>query len=108
MNDDLPRRCLDGDALGFDREQAPLARHAAERVHPTIEEANPRPRHEVAYGPGHEDLARRRARDDTRSDVHRNAADVVRTQLALARVEPGSDLEAERADGVADGARTAD
>src|SRR5205823_12374200 len=90
------------------REETPLSGHAAEVVGSTIYEAQARARDQVLHGAGDEDLAGRGARRHPGPDVDGNAPHIVAHQLALARVQPGPDLDPERADAFANGAGAAD
>src|SRR5882724_10673050 len=90
------------------REETPLPGHAAEVVGATIHEAQARAGDQILHGAGDEDLAGRGARRHPSPDVDGNAPHIVAHQLALARVQPGPDLDPERADAFANGAGAAD
>ena len=63
---------------------------------------------EVAHRARHEDFAAGGLVGHAGTDVHGDAAEVVATHLALARVQPGANVEAERPAGLADGVGAAD
>src|SRR2546428_2532065 len=88
------------------REETPLPGHAVEVVRATIHEAQARAGDQVLDGTGDENLAG--ARRYSGADVNGDTPHVVAHQLALAGVQPGSDLYPQRADAVADGAGTMD
>src|SRR5262249_34969786 len=93
---------------GFDGKKTPLPGHAVEVVRATAYEAQAGAGHQVLHRAGDEDLARCAARRHPGADVAADASHVFAHQLALTRVQPGPDLDPERADAVADGARAAD
>src|SRR4051794_1097891 len=66
-------------------------------------EPQARPRDKVLDRPRDEDLARPGKSGNPRPDVDRQPTDAVAAQLHLARVKPGSDLEAQRTDARNDG-----
>src|SRR5262249_46626592 len=90
------------------REESPLSGDAVEAVHPTIDEAQARARHQILHGAGNEDLGGCGGRHYPGSDVHGDPPHVVPHQLTLARVEPGPDLDPQGADPIADGAGATD
>src|SRR5262249_51138591 len=64
-------------------------------------------RHEIPDGARDQHLSRPGVRRHARADVHSDAGDGVAAHLALARVQPGTDLEAQGPHRVPDGAGTA-
>src|SRR3954447_435805 len=106
---DLPvASSLSGSGSGSDGVELPIARHAPERVHATVGELDSGAGDEVGDGARDEHLARPRSGAHARADVHRDAAHIsVAHQLALAGVQTGADLDAERANRVAGRARAA-
>src|SRR5581483_1413230 len=103
----MPARSFIGEAwpgcahLSGRREQSPLALHTLESAAAPVAEGQPRADDEIPDGARRQHLARRGFACDARADVHGDAADVVSHALALARVQSGADLEAERTHGVA-------
>src|SRR5438876_201237 len=87
---------------------APLARHAFQFGNPAIFELQLRTRDEVFDRARHEHLARSGNSGDTRTDVNCDPADLSVDDLALARMQADTDVEAEPADRVADRASAAD
>src|SRR5207302_2758992 len=85
-----------------DRVQTPFAGHALELAVAAVDELEARPGDEIANGAGDKHLARARLPGDARADRHSDAGDLAVGQLALPRVQPGADLEPERADGLDD------
>src|SRR4051812_42552975 len=81
----------------LDGEQAPGAPNALQLVLAPGVEADPRADDQVLDGARDEHLARPGGAHHARADVHGEAADVVADHLALARMEPGPDLDAELA-----------
>ena len=79
-----------------DGEQMPVAGHTLELVCAAVVELEARPDHEVAQRAGHQHLVRSGQCADPRADVHGDTADVVAANLALAGVQPGTYLDAER------------
>ena len=77
-------------------------------MHATLYEAQARVRHQVLHGTGDEHLGGAGGCSDPGADVDGDGSDVVVHQLALARVEPGPDLDPQRTDPVADGAGATD
>jgi hypothetical protein len=74
----------------------PFAGHALELVSAALVKLKPRPDHQVAQRAGHEHVVRSCQCADASPDVHGDAADVVAANLALAGVQPGAHLDAER------------
>jgi hypothetical protein len=72
-----------------------------------ILESNARPCDEVFDGVRHEDLTGTGRRGDARSDVDRDAADLLTDDLALAGMQAAADLQVQRAHLVANPACTA-
>src|SRR5215208_399043 len=101
------------DRAALDGEQPPFAGHALELVRAAIGELDPRPGDQVLDRARDEQLPRPRAGSDARPDMHRDPADVLAPQLALAGVHARSDLNVQRAHGLlgtggaADGSRRA-
>jgi len=95
MNDATPRRAT-----------ATLL-HALEAMDAALHEAQARSRDQIFQSAGDQHLARVRRGGHAGADVHGDAAHVVAPQLALAGVQAGADIEAERAQRPADGQRTA-
>jgi precorrin-3B synthase len=93
---------------GRDGEEVPLAGYALELVSPAIVELEPRSDHEVAQRAGDEHVVRPGQCAHTCPDMYRDPADVVAADLALAGVQPGAHLDAERLHGVADRHRAPD
>src|SRR6185503_3918824 len=89
-------------------EQPPLAWHAFELVSTAVFEAKARARGKVAHRGRREHVAWRGERADARSDDRRDAADLACDLLALARVRPGSDVDAQAAYAIPDGQGAAD
>src|SRR6266446_4491040 len=87
--------------------QRPLSLHALEAMDAVLHEAQARSRDQILQSAGDQHLARVRRGGHAGADVHGDAAHVVAPQLALAGVQAGADLEAERAHRLADGQRTA-
>ena len=79
--------------LAVQREQAPLAVHAAQRVRAAVLEAQPRPDHQLLDGARGQHLAGAGGAHHARGDVHGDAGHVVGAQLALAGVQPDPDVE---------------
>src|SRR5688572_13432484 len=73
-----------------------------------ILEPDARPRNEVLDGARDENLSRLRGGSDSRAGVHGDAMRLAAGELDPAGVQPGADLEAERAHGIANMAGTAD
>ena len=90
------------------RVESPFAGDALERVGAPLLEAETRAGNEVLDGAGHEDLACSGERGDAGADVHGDAADLVSDDLALARMQPRADLDAEGTDAFADRLGAAD
>src|SRR5947207_3157402 len=91
-----------------DAEQPPGSGHAPEFVVALVEEFDVRTGDEVSDGPGHEHFASRSAGRNTLPDVNRDPCDVVTAHFDLPGVHTGSNLDANRMDGIADRARAAD
>src|SRR6185437_10462815 len=89
-------------------EQSPLAGHALEVVHAAVVEVDPGASDEVLHGARDEHLSPASQRRDARANVHGEPADLPVDALALAGVQAGADLEAERANAVADRASAPD
>src|SRR5437879_13688500 len=87
----------------LDRVHLPLVRDALQRVRPAIFEHDPRTGDEVLHGPGDEDLARPRQGSDAGTYMHADAPHVTASELHLARVNAGADLDVESCDAVSDG-----
>ena len=102
------RRVISSRLLLVHREQPPLARYSGERLAPAVLEADVRADDKVAHGPGHEHLGGLGQVGDAGADVDRDAGEVIAGELALAGVQPGADVELERAGGVHGGERAAD
>src|SRR3954462_3036040 len=85
-----------------DREDRPVAGDAAQLLQAAAVEVEARADDGAGDRPRDEDLPRSRQAGAPRGDVHRHAADVRPDQLALARVQPRADLEAEAVDAVDD------
>jgi hypothetical protein len=79
----------------------PFAGNAFELVGSALLEFKPRPDHEVAQRAGHEHVVRPGQCAHTRADVYGDTTDVITANLALAGVQPGPHLDAERLDCVA-------
>src|SRR5262245_35291467 len=92
----------DRDAVRNDPIQAPPAGQAFQLVLAVVRELQARPGHQVLHRARGDDLARAGDRQDTRGGMHRNAAEVVATDLAFTRVYARPDPEAERAGAVDD------
>src|SRR5438270_548555 len=73
-------------------EQPPWPGHAPELVDTPVLEPDPRSGHQVLHGLRDEHLPRLRHRRDAGRDVHRDPAELLAHQLALARVDPGPDV----------------
>ena len=84
-----------------DRVELPLAGHALELVDAAVVEVDAGAGDEILDGARDEHLARPGLRGDARADVDGDAGDLVVAELALARVQPGADVEAELAHRVA-------
>jgi len=95
-------------SLGPNGEEMPLLGHALQRVRTAVVELDARPDDEVPDGRGDKDLARVCKSRDAGSDMDGDAPDVGAIELDLARVETGSDVEPEVANGGADRLRAAD
>jgi hypothetical protein len=67
-----------------------------------------RARNQILYGRGYQHFAGLSEGRDAGSDMNGDPAEVVAYDLALARVQTGSNLDPERLDAVRDGASTAD
>ena len=94
--------------LPAEREQPPQAGDALQLVRPAIVEGEPGTGDEVANGLRDEDLARPGLRGDPGTDRDSDSRDLSVEQLALARMDPGADLEAELLDVVTDRDRAPD
>ena len=79
---------LRGGGSALHGEQFPGPRHPFEFVLATIAELDTRPDNEVLDGPRNEDLSRSRQRSHPGGDVHGQSAEVIASDLALARVQP--------------------
>src|SRR5262249_55555821 len=88
--------------------ETPLPGHAVEVVRATVHETQAGASDQLLDGAGDENLARCSARRYSCADVNGDAADVVAHHCALARVQPRSDLDPQRADAVANVAGAAD
>jgi hypothetical protein len=86
----------------FRREDPPLARDAFQSFRSAIREAQARASDQILDGARHQNLAGGGEGGDAGADVDGDAADVVADHFALAGVEPGSDLDAERRDFLGD------
>src|SRR5262245_32481831 len=90
-----------------DGEEPPVAGHALQRVAPAIVESDARARHAAPNRPRRQHLLGPGRGGDARARVDGDAADLRARDLAFPGVEPGPHLEAQRVDGVANGARAA-
>src|SRR5947208_3302271 len=81
----------------------PRSRNALQFVLATILKLQPAPGDEIGHSPTHEHFAWSSHRRHTLADMHSDAADVVTAQLHLSRVEPRTNLDAERPDALAYG-----
>src|SRR5215212_11292550 len=70
-------------------EQTPLARNAAQRGATQILELDARSGHQIFHGAGDEHIAASGVRRDALGNVEGDAANLLREQLAFARVQPG-------------------
>ena len=95
---------LSGAALS-NGEEAPRARHTFEVVAAALVELDARSDHEIPHDARDQDLAWRGAGIDARCDVHRQAAKVIAAHFALAGVQTGTELDAERVGRLQDRAR---
>src|SRR6266508_6156726 len=102
--DSSPRRSL----LVDHAEQSPLARHAFQPIGTPVREAQARAGHQILHRARDQHLSRVGEARDPRADVYSNPAEAVAHQLALTRVKPGPDLQAQLPHGVHSRARTAD
>src|SRR3989337_1551869 len=100
------RRLLD--SMCDHREHPPLPRNALQRVCPTIVELDAGPGDQILHRGGDDPLPGPGQRGDPGPDVHGDALDVSSRQLDLPRVNPHSDLEADRTDPLARGPRALD
>ena len=107
-NDGTPGRARPGAGSHPRGEHLPLTWHALQRGGAPRLERDSRASDEVAHGARHEDFATGGLVGHAGADVHGDAADVVATHLALARVQPGANVEAERPAGLADGVGAVD
>ena len=73
--------------------QTPFAGDPFEDISTPVLELKPRPGYQIFDGARHEDLAGSGMGRDPRADVHRNTAQFRAYPLALARVQPSSDLD---------------
>src|SRR3954468_1793612 len=90
------------------REQRPAPRHVAQLVRAPVLEAEARSDDRPVDRPRREHLARLGESRDPRRDVHRDAADVVADDLALAGVQPRPRRQPERLQPLDDRLRAAD
>src|SRR5438105_3634686 len=86
----------------------PLTGDALQGAGTGVLEREPRTAREIADGARYEDFAGRRFACEAGTEVHRHADELVSADLALAGVDTGAHLEAQRTRGLADGARAAD
>lgn len=89
-------------------EELPSPWHTFECVLATILEGDSRPCDEVLHRARDEHLPSRCGGRNPGTDVHRYPCEVTSATFDLACVEPGSDINAEGSDLVADSARTAE
>src|SRR6476469_4960773 len=82
-----------GQLRGGDGEEMPFAGHTLQIVCAAVLEFQPRPDHQVAQRARHQHVVRPRQCAHPRADVHAE-------DLALAGMQPGSHLDAERLHGV--------
>ena len=92
----------------FQGEESPRLGHAVQRAFAAMVEAQARSHHQVLDRARHEDLARAGGRGDPRADVDGDPAYLGSGQLALAGVQAGPCLHADRADRGADRLAAAD
>src|SRR5205807_410397 len=88
--------------------EVPLAGDPVERVHAAIAELEPGAGDEILDGAGDEHLARARLRRDAGARVHGDAGHLAVDDLALAGMQPESQLEVAPLDRLANRAGTAD
>src|SRR5262245_19018183 len=81
-------------------EQPPLAVDTLEGMAAPLLEAQPGADHEVLHGARDQDFAGPRLGHDASADVYGDSADVFSHADALARVQPGAHLQAERPRGL--------
>ena len=105
LNTGAHRWATSGDAS--DGEEGPFSRETLEDMRSAILESNAGPCDEVFDGVRHEDLTGTGRRGDARSDVDRDAADLLTDDLALAGMQAAADLQVQRAHLVANPACTA-
>src|SRR5579863_8940995 len=94
--------------LLLDRKQPPLVGDSLQSVWTTIYELDSGAGDEVADGAGYQHFVGIRRRCDPRADVYSDSAHVVADQLALAGMQSGAHLEAQRLHPLADCACTSD
>src|SRR5438105_3122819 len=87
-----------GTAVSTNRIKPPFAGNALQYVCPTLRELEARAEHQLAHGARYQHLRRARESPDPRSDVNRNAGEILTTQLALASVNAGAQLDPQRPD----------
>ena len=92
-----PIEALPGRWSSVDGEELPLSVHALEPVHAAVGEGDTGSRYEVGDRAGHQNLVRFGEGLDAGRDVYRNASDVTLARLHLTCVQPGPDLNVERA-----------
>jgi hypothetical protein len=88
-------------SVGTDGEQPPRAGDSLQLTLASILEGEPRSRRQVAHGGGDDHLAGTAGRRYPRADVDREPAEVVASDLDLAGVHAGADLDPEGSDPVA-------
>src|SRR3954453_2306986 len=93
--------------LMFSGENLPFAGDALEWTTAAAAEAQAGTGHQILHGARYQNLARAGQRGDARTDVNGDAADIVADHFALAGMQPGADLDADRPDFVGDRAGTA-
>src|SRR5688500_4729741 len=86
----------------------PASGNVLQFVRAAILEPDARPGDEVLDGARDEDLPRLRGGGDPRAGMHGDAMCLAAGELDLAGVQPGADLESERAHGIANLAGAAD
>lgn len=92
----------------LDREEPPLTGHPAETVNAAILKAESRSRNEILHRARDQHLVGCRHRGHARPDMNGDATKFLSDHLALAGMQPGTDLNSERANSLANGGRAAD
>ena len=82
--------------MAIHRQELPGAGHATQLDAAAVLEAGARADDQITHGAGNEDFPGTGVAEDARRDVYRDAPDVGVQQFALAGVDAGADLDAQR------------